>query len=253
MARLFPNAFLTEFGYLRLMGTKKYNSKAWTGEIAPTGFVPSDPIRTALLGSSRPLSRQLNPAQSKAVAYSSLLIFSALSFWVASWVTGATTPDLLIAAPSLMLCAILSVALGALLWRLALWNIVPKWLSRIAIAGTATTVAAAFGYIGLYGYAHASVIGGRPLRVQIVGIQSHRSRAVTTTLALQDGSVAVTDDYSAGYGSNGQCLLVRPMFGRAGFVWLRVLDASPLPDRGQLAWPIEQKDCFSTADLSSLK
>jgi hypothetical protein len=48
------------------------------------------------------------------------------------------------------------------------------------------------------------------------------------------------------------CALAQRMKGAHGFVWVRILDRSRTPGRGQLNWPISREECYSDIPLSSL-
>jgi hypothetical protein len=40
--------------------------------------------------------------------------------------------------------------------------------------------------------------------------------------------------------------------GEYGFRWIRILDRSRAPSRGQLIWPVRREECFSDIPLSTL-
>ena len=72
---------------------------------------------------------------------------------------------------------------------------------------------------------------------------------MTSVFALQDGTTATVTGYNGGA---RRCFAVRRLQGPYGFAWLRMIDASPDPGPGQLAWPIDPANCFSAAPLQSM-
>ena len=145
--------------------------------------------------------------------------------------------------------------LGAI--ALALLQLVSRSLFAIAVrkmllVGAVLSTAIfsiAYVYLGIQSHSQASA--SAPERTYEMRRRCGRhctyaipQRANGTTLEGTDSGRPVQ------YGSS--CVLAQRLDGTRGFSWIRVLERSRAPGRGQLAWPIRREQCFSDLPLSSL-
>jgi hypothetical protein len=225
------------------------DSSRWTGELGGP-FIPPPPIVGRW-----PELKARGGIQGKADGCTTLFVFVPLFLLVAHWLARMAISDLLVAAPSLGL-AVLGLMLFAFalncLARIGIFSRLCLW---VAIVGGAAVPVGIVAYLVVAIDAHRSAAVGPAQRAEIVSVKSHgrHSFGATTRFLLQDGSLVETDDYAAfGYGAASRCFSVRVLRGANGFAWIRVVDASPVPGPGQLAWPIDREACFSNAPLSAL-
>jgi hypothetical protein len=193
--------------------------------------------------------------QVRAFLHVALLLASPLVYLLATWVISAGSSGYLIEAPAPGGLAYLPIA-AALLLFLCLKkakDVLVAPLRWLALAGWLAVVAGSLLYAGLGLAARAAATAGPALRALPVSEESHGRtiRIQTTRFSLQDGSSATVTS-SSGFAVGRSCYLVHRMQGSRGFAWLRIVDWSPGPGPGQLAWPIDRDDCFSAADLSTL-
>jgi len=227
------------------MRRKRTDSTQWTGVVGTPASLPPHLQSRA----SRPLYTR---EQSRALAASFLFVLSPLLLWLASFLVAMSSSDLLVEAPALTSSWPVPIVLGFGLWWAADRDHFPRWCERLAVAGSVAVVAAALVYVVLGLSARTAAAAGPVQRAQVAAVNSHGRgmfKSTTTTFALQDGSTAATTDYSGG---TRLCLAVRRVSGAHGFAWLRIVDRSPSPGPGQLAWPIDRGECFSAADLATM-
>ena len=67
-----------------------------------------------------------------------------------------------------------------------------------------------------------------------------------------DGSIVEGGTRKRPLAYSSGCALVQRFESPNGFHWVKVLDRSRSPARGQLSWPIRREECFSNIPLSSL-
>lgn len=145
--------------------------------------------------------------------------------------------------------------LGAI--ALALSQLVSRSLFAIAIrkmllvCAVLTTAIFSIAYVYLGIQSHSQATASAPERAYEMRKSCGRhctysihQRADGTTLEGTDSSRPVQ------YAST--CALAQRLDGPRGFSWIRVLDRSRAPGRGQLAWPVRREECFSDIPLSSL-
>lgn len=126
-------------------------------------------------------------------------------------------------------------------------------LVRFIILATAlgATVALSVAYLSLGLLSHARAIKSEPQRA--FEYVSGRGRSPDVYYHVrEDGSSVEGARYDRREPYGRVCTLVQRLDGPYGFSWVRILDRSPGPGRGQLAWPISQEDCFSQKPLSEL-
>ena len=144
--------------------------------------------------------------------------------------------------------AVAAIAATQLAWR-STWAI----FLRKAILGTAlaATAAASVGYVylGLTSYANAQA--SAPERTFELARRCGR-HCVATIHQRADGSTLEGSDLSPPLQEARSCATVQRLAGEYGFTWVRVIERSRAPARGQLTWPISREECFSDAPLQSL-
>lgn len=239
------------------MESPRFDSTGWTGELAPPR-----PLPLTVPQRRRP-ARDLSRNQLWAMGQSGLLLLSPMCLAAAAFTLSLATRDLLITAPALAPYGISAFLLGIGFLLAAYEGYWPRLLGWMAKAGWLAVLALAFCYLWAGLDAHVAP-AGPAMRAQIAESHPRRRRLPLSVWALQDGSRVVTGDYRFHTTSRDRCFSVRRIVGRGGsrwpgivapdkFAWLRIVDASPLPRSGQLAWPIARTDCFTASDLSSLR
>jgi len=114
-----------------------------------------------------------------------------------------------------------------------------------------TAVAGAYVYVGIQ--AHRDAIVMQPTRA-LEFYTTRGSRRFKTKIyhhQLADGTML--DGSKVSWRTQAPaCVLVQQVVGNFGFRWVRVLERSRSPTRGQLHWPVRRQECFSGIPLSSL-
>ena len=122
----------------------------------------------------------------------------------------------------------------------------------VALMASTVAIAAAYGYFGID--ANAQVVASAPERTfELYRVRGKRPfKKVITWHQRPDGSTVegINQGRPVPYAST--CALVQRLDGPYGFSWVRVLDRSRPPARGQLAWPVRREECFSNIPLSTL-
>lgn len=229
------------------METHGFDSRRWTGDISvppPPAFVRPPPLVE---------TPRLTRAQIVGMGHALCLFLSPLSLLLASLLVTLSARDmLLIQAPSLVPFGIVACVAGLCLLNAIYENHRPRFFGRISQAGWLIILGIACHH-GFNGLASQRAPAGPVLRAQVAGIEGGRNRPTRVSIALADGSTALSEYFSARrYARNGQCLSVRRLSAPSGFAWLRIIDASPVRGGGALNWPIERAACFTARDLFSL-
>jgi hypothetical protein len=222
---------------------RRSGATEWKASLGPVPPMPPE-IESSLV---------LSANQEWIAAQGLWLLFAAFILGFSAWVPSLSSRDMLIAAPVVLPYAVLAGIAGYALWRGgSSKGHLPRWAGRAARLAAVAVILASATYTIAVLRARASAAPGPVIRAQVIEVDHSRRGPVRAALALQDGSIVETYDYPGRqYGSESRCLAVRRV--SAGrFSWLRMVDASPLPGSGQLAWPIARADCFSAAALSSL-
>ena len=185
-----------------------------------------------------------------------LAIVGPLMLWAAWGLMGALTNDFVAEGngPPLFGWGGAMVALGVVQFRSRSRQWVP--LRRaLLIAGLATT----FGISGTYVYAgvtaHTEATSAAPERAfqfcRGRGGRAFLFRRVECRHQRADGST-LEGRMTAPVAHGSTCVLAQRLDGANGFSWVRVLERSRAPERGQLTWGIRPEQCFSTTPLSEL-
>jgi hypothetical protein len=226
------------------VGKLQHDSGQWIGVIGEP-WLPPD--LQAL--QNRPVR---NPAQIPALGAALLLLLSATFPLAASALADMAAVDFRIAGPDIHLISFAALIAGLTLLALGRVRRITRPCTWLAIVGAITTALASIAYVPVALWAHESAVAGPALRADVARLRRNSRRSVTTIFRLRDGTFAATSNATARRFSR-LCLSVRRLHGPWGFSWLRVVESSPSPQAGGLAWPIDHAACFSDADLASIK
>lgn len=193
------------------------------------------------------------PEVRRVIRLAMLLLFSPVLLWLAWLLLQSATREAIAQDNSHVLIwwGLGSIGLSLLLvmnWRAG--NLV--WLRKAILAvALLATVAVAIGYVylGIDAYAHARA--SAPERTFELRSSCGR-RCVENLHQRADGTTVQGARMGRPLAQARSCALVQRLDGEYGFTWVRVLERSRVPGRGQLAWPISREECFSDMPLSSL-
>jgi len=226
------------------VGKHQHDSSRWTGVIGEP-WLPPD--LQAL--QNRPV---INPVQLPALGAGLLLLLSATFPLAASSLADAAAADFRIAGPEVRLISYAAMIAGLTLLALGQVGRITRLCTWLAMAGAIAATLASLAYVPVAIWAHDSAVAGPGLRADVARLRRNGRRSVTTIFRLRDGTFAATGSRAAAR-FRRQCLSVRRLHGPLGFAWLRVVDSSPSPQPGGLAWPIDHAACFSDADLATIR
>lgn len=244
--------------------SKRISSSDWTG---PPGLEPRFGAFTHRIDQHSIASdyQRIQEAQRAAAAIppevragrrlAMLLLLSPVSLWLAWLLVGFATHDVMVRSHGsfLVLWGLSVMALAA--WQLQSRSVVLIGLRKAFLsAACAATIAVsiAFAYFGIDAYAHA--IARAPERsFELYKVYGRRSfKHVVYWHQRPDGTTVEGFNHGRALPYAQTCALVQRLDGRYGFSWVRVLDRSRAPRRGQLIWPVRREECFSSIPLSSL-
>ena len=182
-------------------------------------------------------------------------LLSPIVLWLAWLLVGLISEDELVRGHGgfLTMWGLSILALAA--WQLQSRSTVLIGLRKallMALMASTGTVAAAYGYIGLESRAHTTA--STPERTfELHKVRSNRLfRKVIVWHQRPDGSTVEGINQGRPLPYATTCAVVQRLDGPYGFSWVRVLDRSRAPARGQLSWPIRREECFSAIPLSEL-
>lgn len=241
------------------------DSKRWTGASDPTTrrtglFLRrlGDPQYATAYHRFAEIDRErtaMKPELTGVVMLALLLIVSPLVLWTAWGLMRALTGDFLVRDNGVYLSG-----WGGAMVALSIWQIRSRSLRWIPLrkAALVAGIIGTFGLGGAYVYggvrAHDAAIATAPERTYQLCRSRGRSPFRMTTCHHQRADGSTLEGRRAvvpvAYGS--VCALAQRLDGPNGFSWVRVLERSRAPDRGQLTWPIRREQCFSTTPLSKL-
>jgi hypothetical protein len=185
-----------------------------------------------------------------------LLLVAPALLWLAWHLVAWATRDQLVHDNSQVLVTGGLAVMALAAWQLQSRSTVLIALRRlfVSILTIATvTLAIAYTYFGID--AHAQAISSTPERTferyEVLGRKAP-FRKVIVWHPREDGSTIQGIRMHAPLAYSNVCALVQRLDGPHGFSWVRVLDRSRPPGRGQLSWPIRREECFSDIPLSSL-
>jgi hypothetical protein len=180
------------------------------------------------------------------------LMPAALVPWLANLIASSFIDDQP-AASSLAPWWLLSLAiLGASTWQLLTKSKAAAGLRRILLIAFTVSIAlysVADAYAELR--SHAGAVAGPKLRALELFERCGR-RCWRGVYQAADGRIIGRDEARALPPSTTSCAIVQELRGSGGRRWIRVLERSRMPQRGQLTWPILTADCFSERPLSLL-
>lgn len=198
------------------------------------------------------IAAQTPPEVRRVMGLAALLLISPLMLLLAWLLLGAITPDALSQDNRRWLIlwgsAVAALASTQIAWRSTRAILFRKALLGLALLATAGA-SVAYVYLGLT--SHSGATASAPERA--FEWQESCGRHCTTIIhQLADGSTLEGVHVGAPVQDARSCALAQRLEGTYGFSWVRVLDRSRRPGRGQLAWPISREECFSNEPLSSL-
>lgn len=214
--------------------------------------VSTDFARIAATYADAQRAREVPPELRGVIGRAGLLLFSPVMLWLAWLALRGFVQDTIVQDNSMWLIA---WGLGAI--GLALSQLVSRSLFAVAVrkmllvCAVLSTGIFSIAYVNLGIQSHSQATASAPERTYEIPRSCGRhctyaihQRADGTTLEGTDGGRPVQ------YASS--CALAQRLDGSRGFSWIRVLERSRAPGRGQLAWPIRREECFSDIPLSSL-
>jgi hypothetical protein len=226
------------------VGKLQHDSRQWTAVIGEP-WLPPD-----LLALQNPPVR--DPDAIRALGAALLLLLSATFPLAASWLADVAAADFRIAGPDIHLISYAALIAGLTLLALGRVGRIARPCTWLAMAGAIASTLASIAYVPVALQAHESAVAGPALRADVAGLRRNGRRSATTIFRLRDGTFVATGNAGARRYSR-LCLSVRRLHGPRGFAWLRVVETSPLPQPGGLAWPIDHATCFSDADLATIR
>jgi hypothetical protein len=224
----------------------------WRGAFTHRSGEPAFTNDYARFQEARRIAAQIPPAVRRVMGLATLLLLSPLMLLVAWLALAAITPDTLGQDNRHWLIlwgsAVAALAATQITWPYARAIFIRKAILGLALVATAGA-SVAYVYLGLT--SHAGATASAPERA--FEWQHSCGRHCTRTLHQRaDGSTLEGIHVGAPAQEARSCALTQRLDGPYGFSWVRVLDRSRTPRRGQLAWPISREECFSDEPLSSL-
>lgn len=241
----------------------RIDSSKWTGPLEE-GFArrrgvfthrPGEPVFASdyarFLEAER-IAAIIPPEVRSVMSLAALLLFSPLLLWVAWLFLGAVTRDEIGQGNSQLLIGwgstVVALALTQIAWRSVRAIFLRKALIGLALLATAAA-SVAYVYLGLTSYVNAAA--SPPERTYEFSRRCG-PRCVAIIHQRADGSTLEGSHVGAPVQDARSCALAQRLEGEFGFTWVRVIERSRTPGRGQLAWPISREECFSNEPLSSL-
>lgn len=184
-----------------------------------------------------------------------LLLLSPITLWIGTLILDVMTDDLRVEGHDgwLLLWGLAAALLGG--WQLRSRTPNALWL-RQALLGLATvaTVAIAIGnvYFGIRSNAEAVASASERAYEWHSARGKWPFRTMTSFFQRSDGSYVDGSEAGAPVDYGPRCSLVQRLDGPYGYAWVRVLERSRSPGRGELSWPIRREECFSDIPLSTL-
>lgn len=244
--------------------SKRISSSDWTGPTDKTvrrgafthrigeHAIASDYQR---LLAARLEAERVPPEVMRVKTVAAALLISPLLLWLAWLLVGFVIGD-----PFLWKHTHLLVFWGLGVMALAAWQISSRsrvlvGLRRLFLFGLlAATVILSLGFIYLGMDARSNAIAAVPERTfELSKAQRKRPfRQVVRWHQRVDGSSVEGGRRAKPLAYASTCALVQRFEAPYGFSWVKVIDRSRPPGRGQLIWPIRREDCFSGKPLSTL-
>lgn len=119
------------------------------------------------------------------------------------------------------------------------------------LLGATIAAAVAYAYLGINSHSRAIVL---PPERTFELVKTEGRRIKRTIIWHQRANGSTVEGFNEGrpLAYSSVCALVQRLDGPYGFSWVRVLERSRPPGRGQLSWPVRREDCFSHVPIASL-
>lgn len=181
-----------------------------------------------------------------------VLVLSPVILWIAWKSLHAASRDILVQDNGQVLVA---CGLGAITFaasQIVLRSTRLIWLRKSILWSAmvaSLVVAAGYVFVGVRARMHATA----SLPERTYELHYRCGRHCTYSIHQRpDGTTLEGTDNGRPVQYASTCTLAQRLDGERGFSWVRVLDRSRAPGRGQLAWPIRREECFSDIPLASL-
>lgn len=209
----------------------------------------------ARIAEARRLAGLIPPELRRVIGLAVLLLISPLLLWIGWLILRSASRDPIVEDNGAVLIAFGLGVIALAVWQIGSRSVQLIWFRKaILLSALLATVAlpAAYVYFGLKSHSRATASAAE--RTYEWHETSGRSpfQRVDSFHQRPDGTTVEGTNAGRPFEYGRSCALVQRLDGEYGFSWIRVLDRSRAPARGQLSLPIRREECFSEIPLSTL-